>query len=218
MKKFVLILLSVIMMFGAAACGEVGNIGRPDDTGKSGADVTATPAEIEQKIAGAIGPDNYLCDTDIEKEWLESYFGFDVSKIGAYAAKQNCISSVNPDTVIVLKVRDGYADEAVRLMNESYGQLVNYIRLYPFGTAKVMNGRIYQSGSYVIYVIAGAVYDGEDAEEEAKLANSEYAKIDDAIKSVFGTLPENQAVIPEESGSGGFEFDGNDGGSPVIGG
>ena len=66
-----------------------------------------------------------------------------------------------------------------------------------FGTAKVMNARIYQSGDYVLYIIAGASYDGEDSEAENKLAVSEYAKIDEALKSVLGTLPENLAVVPE---------------------
>lgn len=60
-----------------------------------------------------------------------------------------------------------------------------------------MNARIYQSGDYVLYIIAGASYDGEDSEAENKLAVSEYAKIDEALKSVLGTLPENLAVVPE---------------------
>lgn len=197
MKKFVLILLSLAMVLSMAACGQNGDNKKADDNGKNNTTVTATPDEIEQKIAEAIGKDNYLCDTDIDKDWLQNSYQLDMSKVDSYVAKQNSIGSVNPDTVIVLKVKDGYADEAVRLMNESYGQIVNYIRIYPFGTAKVMNGRLYQSGNYVIYVIAGASYGGEDAEAEAKLATDEYAKIDEAIKSVFGTLPENLAVVPE---------------------
>ena len=71
---------------------------------------------------------------------------------------------MNLDTVIILKTKDGYADEAVSLLNDSFGQTVSYIRQYPFGTAKVLNARIYRTGNYVIYVIAGASYDGEDAE------------------------------------------------------
>lgn len=71
----------------------------------------------------------------------------------------------------------------------------------------MLNGRLYQSGNYVIYIIAGASYEGDDAEAESKLAVSEYAKIDEVIKSVFGALPENLAVVPEKSSqlSGGAE-------------
>lgn len=201
MKKFVLILLSLAMVFSMAACGQNGNDTKKNDSGNSKVTVTATPEEIEKKIADAIGKDNYLCDTDIEKDWLQNSYGLDLSKIESYVAKQNSISSVNVDTVIVLKVKDGYADDAVEALNKNYDQLVSYIRQYPFGTAKVLNGRLYQSGNYVIYVIAGASYDGDDSEAEAKLAASEYAKIDEAIKGVFGTLPENLAVAQEDTNS-----------------
>lgn len=195
MKKFLLLFLSAAIILSLAACGKSAN--------NNGGSTTMTPAEIEQKIADAVGKDNYLCDTEIDKDWLQSTFQLDMSKVDSYVAKQNSIGSVNPDTVIVLKTKDGYAADAVKALNESYAQMVDYIRQYPFGTAKVMNARIYQSGDYVIYIVAGASYDGEDSEAETKLAVSEYAKIDEAIKSVFGTLPDNLAVVPEDNGSNG---------------
>ena len=202
-KKIALILLSLVMAFSIVACGKTTDNKKTDDNGKGNATVTATPAEIEQKIADAIGKDNYLCDTEIEKDWLQNSFGLDLSKVDSYVAKQNSVSSVNLDTVIVLKTKDGYADEAVKLLNENFAQMVSYIRQYPFATAKVLNTRLYQSGDYVIYVIAGASYDGEDSEAESKLAVSEYTKIDEAIKSMLGTLPENLAVVPEDNGKSG---------------
>ena len=214
MKKMLLILLSLAMVLSMAACGQKGK----DNKGKT--DVTATPTEIEQKIAEAIGKDNYLCDTDIDKDWLQNVYRLDLSQVDEYVAKQNSIGSVNPDTVIVLKVKDGYSDEAVKAINEGYAQIVSYIRQYPFGTAKVLNARLYQSGNYIIYVVAGASYDGEDSEAEAKLAASEYAKIDEAIKGVFGTLPENLAVVPEDDGNNGGLVvpDDSENDTPVLGG
>ncbi len=196
-KKIALILLSLVMALGIVACGKAADNKKTDDNGKGNTTVTTTPAEIEQKIADAIGKDNYLCDTDIDKDWLQNSFQLDMSKVDSYVAKQNSIASVNPDTVIVLKTKDGYAADAVKALNDNFAQMVSYIRQYPFGTAKVMNARLYQSGDYVIYVIAGASYDGDDAEAENKLAVSEYAKIDEALKSVLGTLPENLAMVPE---------------------
>lgn len=198
MKRIVSLFLSLVLLLSLAACG----------TDKKNADnttVTATPAEIEQKIADAIGADNYLCDTDIEESWLQNSFGLDLSKIDSYVAKQNAISSVNPDTLILLKTKDGYADQAAETLNTYFAQVVSYIRQYPFGTAKVLNARLYKVGDYVLYIIAGAGYDGEDSEAENKLALSEYAKIDEAVKSIFGTLPENLALVPEDDGTtGGF--------------
>ncbi len=223
-KKIALSVLSLVMVFSIAACSKAADNKKTDDDGKDSTAVTATPAEIEKKIADAVGTDNYLCDTEIEKDWLQNSFGLDLSKVDSYVAKQNSVSSVNPDTVIILKTKDGYADEAVKLLNDNFAQMVDYIRQYPFGTAKVLNGRLYQSGDYVVYVIAGASYDGEDSEAEAKLAASEYAKIDKVIKEVFGTLPENSAVIPEDSGNNGGLIvpDDNDNtnndGAPIVGG
>ncbi len=191
MKRIVIFLMTSAILLSAAACGT---------SGKKANGITATPAEIEQKIADAVGKDNYLCDTEIDKDWLESSWQLDMSKVESCVAKQNSIGSVNPDTVIVLKTKDGYADDAVKALNTYYAQTVDYIRQYPFGTAKVMNARIYQYDDYVLYIIAGASYDGDDSEAEAKLAVSEYAKIDTALKDLFGTLPSNSAVVPEDDG------------------
>ena len=145
-----------------------------------------------------MGKDNYLCDTEVDKDTMTNYYGLDMAKVESFTAKQNSISSVNPDTVVILKVKDGYAGKAVEALNESFSQMVDYIRQYPFGTQKVINARIYQSGNYVMYILAGASYDGEDSDAEAKLAKSEYEKIDNAVKSIFGEVPANAAIVPEE--------------------
>lgn len=222
MKRIMLIFMSLIMIFSFAACNKGAGDKKAEDnnSGNNSGDisaVTVTPAEIEQKIAAAVGSENYLCDTEIDKDWLQNSFGLDLSKVESYSAKQNSISSVNPDTVIVLKTKDGYANEAAEILNTSFEQMVGYIRQYPFGTAKVLNARLYQSGNYVIYVIAGASYDGDDAEAEAKLAVAEYEKIDEVIEGIFGALPENLAVVLEDDGSaGGLTVPDDD--TPVLGG
>lgn len=219
-QKIALILLSLVMAFSIVACGKATDNKKTDDNGKGNTTITATPAEIEQKIADALGKDNYLCDIEIDKDWLRDGFQLDMSKVESYVAKQNSIGSVNPDTVIILKTKDGYADETVKMLNNYFAQVVSYIRQYTFGTAKVLNARLYQVGDYVIYVIAGASYDGEDSEAENKLALSEYAKIDEAIKSVFGTLPKNLAVVPEDDGNNGGLIvpDDNNDNDPIVGG
>lgn len=177
----------------------------PQPTPEPQPETTINVAAIEKTIADAVGADNYLCNTDIEENWLKNYYGFDMSKIEEFIAKQNAISSVNLDTVLVLKVSDDYADTAVELLNKSYDQTVGYIRQYAFGVSKVLNARIYKEGNYVMFILAGASYDGEDAEEEEKLAVSEYAKIDAALAKLFGSTPVNLAVVPEDNvNNGGF--------------
>ncbi len=221
-KRMMCLLLAAGVAIGLTACQKPQHSDDPKQSstaqpgtsatqpGTTTAPLSLTAAEIEQKIAEAIGADQYLCTVDIEKETLETYYGLDGSQIEDFCAKQNAISSVNPDTVIVLKLKRGYADTAVEKLNTGYAQLVGYIRMYPFGTAKVLNARLCQIDDYVLYIIAGASYDGEDAEEEAKFAEAEYAKIDAALSEICGKLPENRAIVPESSG--------NESGGLIIGG
>lgn len=193
MKKILCIALSLLLMIGLVACGN-----NKEDS-KQTKEVKATPAEIDSKIKEALGQKNYLCDVDITKELLSDGFGFDMSKIESFVAKENSITSVNMDKIIILKVKDGYADTAVEILNKSYARTVSYIHQYAFGTSKVLNARLYNTGSYVIFVLAGANYTGEDAKEEAKLAKEGYEKIDNALTAIFGTLPKNSAVIPKDN-------------------
>lgn len=209
MKKLSIILLTLLVMLNLVACS---NSKKDNDT------ISTTPQKIEEKIIEAIGKDNYLCDTEIDEDWLKNYFGLDLSKVESYVAKQNSISSVNLDTVVILKVKDGYADEAVKTLNKVFSQTVEYIRQYPFGTAKVLNGRIYQQGDYVIYIIAGANYDGEDLQEESKLAIEQYAKIDEALKEIFNKSLENLAIVPEENSSDNNTNQTSEDDLPLIGG
>ena len=55
-----------------------------------------------------------------------------------------------------------------------------------------------------MYITAGAQAGGDlSREDEAKLAESEYEKIDKALGELLGSIPENLAVIPKDSESGG---------------
>lgn len=182
--------MAAVLLFGVAACGKGGE--EPQNTV-----VTITPSELEQKIAEAVGEDGYFCDTEMEEEWLKNHYGLDLSYIEEYVAKQNAISSINMDTVIILKTQEEYAQEAERLLQKSYQQTVSYIKQYPFQTAKVMNARIYRKDAYVMLLLLGAEYEGEDTEEENKLAKEEYQKVDEVIREVFGELPENTAMASE---------------------
>ena len=228
MKKTTLILATLLLAASLTACGKKADlpVPKPDtnaaDTNKTNdpkTDSEITPASIEKVVVDAIGTDNYLCDTDIDEDWLKNSFGLDMTKIKSYVAKQNAISAVNLDTVIVLEVEDGYADTAVGILNDSYAQTVGYIRQYAFGVGKVMNARIYKEGNFVMYILAGASYDGDDAEKEDAFAVSEYAKIDAALNTLFGETPKNLAIVPEDDGnSGGLIFDDEDDDIPMLGG
>lgn len=218
LKRILVAALAALMLIGCVACNNnSSNPGdgtkkdqttaspdstkKPEDTKK--ADVNLTPAEIEKKIADAVGADNYLCMVDCDPEYLFNYYGLDRDKVEAVVAKESTITSVNLDKVIVMKVKDGYADAAVEALNKSYAQTVGYIRQYAFGVQKVLNARIVNEGNYVIFALAGASYDGEDSEAELKLAEAEYAKIDAALSEIFGGEIKNLAVVPADDGNHG---------------
>lgn len=197
MKKMIAFLLAALMLASLAACGTNNNgsseTKKPEEIKK-----TATPAEIEAVIAGALG-DGYLATVDVpEDEMFTSAISYlDLTKVKSYVAKQAMVSSVDLDAVVIAECEEGYADEAVEKLNESFAQTISYIRQYPFGVAKVEGARIYKVGNTVMLIIAGASYDGEDKEAEAKLADGEYKKVDTALAELFGALPENLAVIPK---------------------
>ena len=191
MKKWIVFILAALMLLSMAACGS--NSGETEAPMKA-----ATPAEIEAAVAAALG-DGCLATVDVpEEELFTSPLGdLDLTKVKSYVAKQSEVVSVDVDSIVIAECEDGYADEAVAKLNEAYGRILSYIRQYPFGVAKVEGARLYKVGSTVMLIIAGASYDGEDSEAEAKLANEEYQKIDEALKGLFGSLPQNLIQIPE---------------------
>ena len=179
-----------------------------------------SPADIEATIAKALG-DGYLCTVDVSADemYTSAISWLELEHIETYVAKSS--AAFGQDSVVIAKCKDGYADDAINALNEYYAQTISYIRQYPFDVAKVEGARIYKVGDTVMFIIAGASASSDaSAEDEAKLAASEYEKIDSALKELFGTLPENLAVITEpeiiDNGGefdGGFTFD-----EPIIGG
>ncbi len=225
MKKLIAFIIAAMMIASAlASCGKTDDQNKTKTTETQKKEeppkpVTLTPAEIEARIKAAIGEENYLCNTKIEADSFASYYGFDMAQIKSFVALENAISAVNPDTVIIMEVKDGYAQTAVNILNERFEGRVSYIHQYPFGVQKVLGARLFMEGNYVAFIVAGAPYIGENTEEEAKLAAAEYAKIDNAWETIFGKKPHNLAIVPEDKGNGGgglFPFGDED--IPVIGG
>lgn len=193
MKKALIVILSMMMVIGLIGCGAKGT-----EDGQT--EVTMEPSEIETKLKEALGENDYLCNTDLTEEVLTNNYGFDLTQVESYIAKSNNITSANPDMVIILKVKEGYADTAVEKLNAIYANKVNYVRMYSFGLAKVMNARLYKSGNYVAMILAGTMGElGMSEEEIAKQVDTGYTNMDAAWKDIFGTLPENSIVIPEEN-------------------
>lgn len=244
MKKTFSAIMAALLALSLTACGNSNektsgsdnssssSTGKPDNSSSSKPEskpdspqtAEHSPKEIEAAIAKALG-DGYLCTADVPDEEIPlSCIGWlDLTKIDEYVVKQPTVYA--QDAVGIVKCKAGYADDAAKILNDRFAQSISYIRQYPFDVAKVEGTRIYRYGDTLMYITAGAAATAEMSEEDAaKLADSEYKKIDKAMEDLFGKKLENLAVMPEETENSGGSFELPDdpdfGGDsvPVIGG
>lgn len=212
MKKHIAIITAAVLALTLTACSNTeskpndpqssnSSNANNDSTSKTDNSQSADPSpkDIEAAIAKALG-DGYLCTADVpdEEMGLSCIGWLDLTKVDEYVVKQPTIYA--QDAVGIVKCKEGYADEAAKILNDRFAQSISYIRQYPHDVAKVEGTRIYRVGDILMYITAGAPTTAEMSDEDAaKLAASEYEKIDNTIKELFGSLPENLAVIPEDN-------------------
>ncbi len=212
MKHILSFVLALAMVLSLAACG-----GKTDD---NKTDVDMTAQQIMDTLKEELG-DSFDCDVTEDEARMSGYWGFNMDKIEDWAAMSNSNSSPNPSTAVIVKVKDGYAEDAAALLQTSYEQVLSYSRMYNMDLQKVLQARLFVNGNYVALLILGAQSDWEASDEEqAKFAADEAAKVDDVWSGIFGSA-DNSIVIPEDDGNSGFNMEGDlegTGGEPVIGG
>lgn len=149
---------------------------------------------LKNELDGSYGCDNVVS----EKEAVE-YFGLDSSKIDSIVYENNSINAINMDTALIIKVKDGYADEAAKLLQESFDQWGAYSRTGHYDEYKTEQARLFVNGNYVALLVLGANDPDENADEKAErtFAASEAEKVDKAWEKIFGTNPENIVKIPD---------------------
>lgn len=119
----------------------------------------------------------------------------------------NSDSSLNASTAVIVKVKEGYTDDAAALLQTGYDQALGYARMYNMDLQKVLQARLFANGNYVALLILGAAGDWEASEEDqAKFAADEATKVDAVWSGIFGSA-ENAIVIPEDNGENGGLFD-----------
>ena len=218
MRRILTFVLALSMALSLAACG-----GTADDNKKNdnNTEVTMTAQEIMDTLKEKLG-NSFDCDVTEDDARMSGYWGFDMDKIEDWAAMSNSNSSLNPSTAVIVRVKDGYAQDAAALLQTGYEQVLSYSRMYNMDLQKVLQARLFISGNYVALLILGEQSDWElSDEEQAKFAADEAAKVDEVWSGIFGSA-DNSIVIPEDDGSsGGFsmedDLEGLDG-EPMIGG
>lgn len=201
MKRILTFALALVMVLSLAACGS-----KSDDNNKEDTAVDMTAQEIMDTLKEKLG-DSFDCDTVEEEGRLSGYYGLDMEQVESWAAMSNSDSSLNASTAVIVKVKEGYTDDAAALLQTGYDQALGYARMYNMDLQKVLQARLFANGNYVALLILGAAGDWEASEEEqAKFAADEATKVDAVWSGIFGSA-ENAIVIPEDNGENGGLFD-----------
>lgn len=215
MKRILTFFLALTMVLSLAACG-----GKADDN-KGKTEVTMTAQEIMDTLKEKLG-DSFGCDIAEAEDNISGYWGLDMGQMESWASMSNSNSAVNSSYAVIVKVKDGYAQDAAALLQTGYEQILSYSRMYNMDLQKVLQARLFISGNYVALLILGATGDWQLSDEElARFVAEEAAKVDEVWRGIFGSA-DNGITIPEEdvSNNGGFfdmtDDEGNN--DPVLGG
>ena len=205
MKRILTFFLALTMVLSLAACG-----GKADgNNGKT--EVTMTAQEIMDTLKEKLG-DSFGCDVAETEDNISGYWGLDMGQVESWASMSNSNSAVNSSYAVIVKVKEGYAQDAAALLQTGYEQILSYSRMYNMDLQKVLQARLFVNGNYVALLILGAQGDWEASDEvQAKFAAEEAAKADEAWSGIFGSA-DNSITVPEDNGSnnGGFFDMGDD--------
>ena len=218
MKRILAFVLALGMTLSLAACGSKTD-NKKDDNKKNDAEVSMTAQEIMDTLKEKLG-NSFDCDVTEDENRISGYWGLDIDKLDSWASMSNSNSSLNSSSAVIVKAKDGYAQDAAALLQTGYEQILSYSRMYNMDLQKVLQARLFVNGNYVALLILGAQGDWEASDEEqAKFAADEAAKVDEAWSGIFGSA-DNSIVIPEDDGSSGFDMEGDlEGadGAPIVG-
>ena len=197
MKRIFSIVLAIVMALALAACS---NNTKNNNNSNGAKEVNMTAQEVLDSIKKSLG-DSFDCDVTEDEASMSGYWGLDMTKVESWAAMSNSNSSLNPSSAVILKVQEGYAQDAAALLQSGYEQVLSYSRMYNMDLQKALQARLFVNGNYVALLILGAQGDWEASDEDqAKFAADEAAKVDAAWSGIFGSA-DNTIVVPEDNGN-----------------
>ena len=121
--------------------------------------------KIRDAVVTALG-ENYWPNTQILPEMLEGTYGITPDMYDDYMGESPMIS-VNVDTLLIIKAKDGKVEAVEEALNAYRDMLVNDTMQYPINLGKIQASRIQRYGNYVCFVQLGAdtTAPGENGEE-----------------------------------------------------
>lgn len=176
MKKWMLALISVVMLV---------MVGCAKEDKEEVAEYNYTAQEILDKIKTDLG-DSYYPNMPLDEEMVKNLLNIDMDLVEDFVAEMPMIS-VNPDTVVILKAKEGKAEELLPLLEAAKTKMIEETFTYPQNAEKVQATKLVQQGNYFGLLMLGDS-DGnlaEDPEERLAYAEKEVQKAVDAFNSMF---------------------------------
>lgn len=109
---------------------------------------------VKKAVTDALGED-YWPNSAMEPDMLETVFGITSDMYDDYMAEMPMIS-MNVDTLVVIKAKEGQADAVETALNDYRENLVGDTMQYPMNLGKIQASRIEKVGDYVCFVQLGA--------------------------------------------------------------
>lgn len=127
---------------------------------------------IVEQVKEAYGED-YLPDSELDQEAIENLYGLSKEMYDDVYAEIPMIS-VNNDTFIAVKCKDGKQEEVVKTLRNYQDYLINDSMQYPSNMVKVKASRIIEKEGYAFFVMLGSIpMDVEEQGEDAILKRAE---------------------------------------------
>lgn len=211
MKKIIAFMLILASLASFASCGNGGN-GNDTSTDTSASDTTTgdnsgettvtddatsapeteaptsdvSAADIGKAVADEFG-DEYLPDTDIPADYLDSTYGVKADWYDDFFGQMPMIG-VNIDTFIAVKAKADKVSDVEKALN-SYAEYEKTDAFkYPKDIAKVNACRVYTKGNYVFFIMLGFPTDEVENMDDADQAKYYEEQNDRAVKVIDSLL------------------------------
>lgn len=165
MKKIVALILALVLACAcfAACSAEDGKITDEANTGSAEIKDVAASAVLDE-VKNVLG-EYYGADADIPAEILADTYGIKAEWVEEYAAQMPMIS-FRIDTYMVIKAKDGHAEDVEKALTDYHTYQVENSMQYPVNVPKLKAAKVARLGDYVLFILTGYVPDEYMDDEE----------------------------------------------------
>ena len=138
MKRMILIFLCMLLLTGC--------------TSTKPADLTLTCDELANQIQKAA---SFAELTDANVNYMEKYLMIDAADLESWVMRRDA-SRVTPEMILVLKVKEGADQAAIKTAVQEYHQeqLLQYRDYQPAQVFKLEEAKVMQQGNFVVLIVS----------------------------------------------------------------